>query len=716
MPDWNITGGNFSGGTLAAEGVNKCRYTLQAGGMDKLNFWVPGAADGTPPVDVSDAVTLAYNSGTVFRGFVAAMIPQASGGAEGFAVEVLGDMHKLARTPFLQRVAVTDTPATYAYTTRAVLGFNNSGTRLNLAQTLEDIIDSTVARHGLTSGLMLDGYSQDVPIMEVTDMTVLEAMQRCLVWSPDAVLWYDHAANSVLVTKLANMVNVNVASADLSGISTDQKKRFPVEGVLILWETIDVVDGEEYRTIEEDSAGTTTGMDVAVVTIPLRGKDLVIQEQECMVDAIPRGNLDFTAANLKTWLGEHFPELKTWADGAHTSALSLVSLRQTVNAAAKTGLGTIPTYTDAGTPLGDAYPSQIIGGAVPPWQSGISAAPVDISIILKPGADFDSEVSLWNFFPGDEKIRELRLRVTGTDAASITYRKTVDNGMNEEPVPGLASAWLTALNAAAPACTLTIPGAEAVANIYPGKKLTVTGAFALGPAVVQAVTVDVDAGTSTVTCGPLNRLTPPDYVELLRSGSRRSPVTNGSGDSRTDSAVKGQTVATVAAARVQDTHTPPPPIAIGYFAPRLKKPGEVTIAEGLVVWEEFQGVGPLGTATIRGRNTGVAEQDFTFVAADDGHYIYATVTRVRVFTSEYLFPSAAYAFHSSEHYWTFDSVTINKAATVPEPAATNQTHWPLARWWKAVGDGGERVQPLHNGAALYCPPIGLSYVTPGAPS
>ena len=701
MANWTINGGDFAGETLAAALISGVRFTIQNGGRDSAGFSIADAAPdpSSAPLAMGDDVTLSYDGTVRFRGFVRACIPRENGRSAGWDVSLDGALLKLERTPYKQRRAITG--STYAYFSNVNLGFDEDGNRTDLATTIADIISDTSARHGLSAGSILSGYTTIAPQMQMQDVTAYEAIQRCLSWCPDAVLFLNHSSGNISLVKPASLSGVTLASSgDGNGVASvqlDQKKRFPVAGVEIIYETTTTVDGVSEMDVSIDDAGDTSGMDVVSITIPLSGGEGMILKQDCKTETIPRGYTDFSGSELKEWLGKHVPELETWAAGAHTSALSLVSLTQTVDSTNKVGLGTIPDFGGD-----DAYPRRILSGACPTWQSGVSSAPVVIKVVLKPGSAFASESSLANFFPGDQKIREFTFHFTGTDAETLTYTKLIQTEGGESPLSGLADDWYAALSANAPAGTIELVGDEPRLDVMPGNKLTLTGPYAVTDAVVQAVTVDVDAGRTVITFGPQGRLTPADLVELSRAGGRRSPVVPGSGTPRTSATPGGKSVEGSVATAVRSVVPTPPALTGGYFWPTLKEPGKVTIAAGLVVYEHLATAGCTDGQVMGGLDF-ISEADFGSLV--DGTYIWAEVTRTQGGPGEIMVTVGSDFFMTGNHYWNYDECNLNSGTTLPSPTE-NMVAWPLALY--TISGGKETVKPLHTGAALYCPPIGFS--------
>ncbi len=542
MPDWTLIAGGSTTvlATLKGSGL---RYTVEAGMKDHASFFIACAdAAATAPLTIAQDVEIRYGADVCFQGFVSGVERVFRGGSEAWAVTLAGAGQKLDRCPHTQRVAVGPPPAVgmppeYAWTSSVLLGFDQNGDRLNLRNTIVDLLADTQSRHGLANGSILTGHDVTAPLMEMKDVTTGEALRRCLAMVPDAVCWYAHAEGLIYISKPASMTTVTTAgSGDGSGVASlhlDSKSRFPVGGVIVNWETTATVDGEPRVTIEPDEAGTVTGLDVPIITIPLRGPAFTTQRMECKTALLPRTPADLTAAQWVEFFEDFVPELKGLE--IEPGQFEIGTVKQTVDVDAKVGLGAVPEVL--GLP---AYPRLLRGGGVPAWQAGISSAPVLLEFTVKPGADVKDNVKLLEKFGRRSgQVLEFKWNGTGTDAQSTTYDQPLQTDGGEEPAMGLAAEWLASLNAPSPAGTVEFAGQEPRLDFSPGQKLTLTGAVAVTGAVIQRVTVDVDAGRTVVQFGPVSPLNPADMVELMRAGSRRSPVVNGSGSPRTSSAATG---------------------------------------------------------------------------------------------------------------------------------------------------------------------------------
>ena len=291
---------------------------------------------------------------------------------------------------------------------------------------------------------------------------------------------------------------------------------------------------------------------------------------------------------------------------------------------------------------------------------------------------------------------------TGTDAVTKTYQKVIQTAGAEAPLAGLATAWLAALNSSAPAGRLTRIGTEAPLNVKPGNRLTLTGAFAGTDAIVQSLTVDVDRGRSTVVFGPQSQLSPPDYVELMRAGSRRSPVLRAGGANRTSAEPQGKDLNGATSPGFKNTAVDPGKTPPAYFCATLKGNRVVNIAYGQLRLNGFSnGINYCDSGIIQHNHLGLGNEitgtDFTIdTVPEGGKYIWIDIQRaVSSPTQDPIFvmldPSGTESVHSTINGWKFDDATLEIGNSLPSGEIV-----PIARYTEE--DGVPVLKQLHIGA------------------
>ncbi len=733
MP-WTLTSANYSGTSFAAAGISSCQITKNGAGGDSCSLYLPGDSSGTPPFTELENVTIfAPDGSAAFRGFVDACPRAASATAQGWNVTLLGNLKKLDRITYLQRIQTVDDdgePAV-AFLAEGVLGYDQDGVRLNSAETIAEILAfASTAGSGLSTGSILSGTDITLPQMNVDSMTCLEAIRRVLMFHPDASLYLDHASNTVHVTRPASQSVVTRASSG-SGSGANQveqqgKRRYRVNGITIQWKTTSNVNGVEHTHIVTDAVGTSApALDVVVIPIDLQGQEITTQSQECVTDTIPRFLTDFTLTEWKDFLLKNCPDFAATMPTA--GQIKLVSMTQTIDESTKVGLGSIPEVDPdgGGGPMAAiaAYPRMLIGGSIPLWQAGISAAATRITVKLAPGDDISDNPALYALFDRhDEKTLELDIPVTGTDAQSITYTTaTITEG--ESPVLGLALDYFTALNADAPAGIYHRTTLDPDYALAPGKRLTLTGPWPCIAAVIQQVTLDVFSGKAAVRFGPNGILSPPDMVSLLRAGSRSTRLRNTGSSSRTSSTPSGREIkGTTGGATRSNPATRTTEAYTEYKVKQLTcsgTSGSVSIGGGTLITgtpgtvaDEYNNLPIFPAAPIRTVDVSGASS----VTVNDGDTIWAKVTYEGV---------SSYALYGGENTtigidpyritcrlqiawalpYAVDHTAYVAQPTQPPPliegypaepgdTVTNYAYWPIARI--AIADGIMTIHPIQT--------------------
>jgi hypothetical protein len=545
---WTAQIGAGSATAFSALKITSAVVSLQAGGEDSAELAFALNASASAPADENDAVIIREGANIYFRGYVVRVEPFADGGREGWAVQCSGLSSNLNRITYRQRYAIG--PATpsqsYGYKTRCQLGVSNLGTNQTTAQTISDVLTyAATESSGVATGSILSGVALTVPSQEVVDSTCMECIRTPLRWHPDCVSWFDHVASTFNVAKPSALSTITKAvSGNGSGCKMIRQKplrRRITRGVVLTFETVNTVDGVEWIDLTEQTAGATSGVDIVRRTITLKGTDTVTQSQETKTAPLIDNSSSLT--NIRNWIIKHFPDVAETNPVAGN--VQVVSVSQVVDVDEKVGPGDVPIVS--GLPK---YPRELIGGSIPPWQAGISAAPTTITIVLRWLGDV-ANPALYKLFDKETGLLTLTRELTGTDATTTVYRTSASTTGETAP-DGLAQAYYDAISTEAPSGTVVFVGDEIDRTLVPGKKLTTTGLFALTGAVIQSTTADIFSGRTTVNFGPINpRISPDDFIALQRAGERAvkpslTPVglrTSGAvtGSSNVEGSVAGRT-------------------------------------------------------------------------------------------------------------------------------------------------------------------------------
>jgi hypothetical protein len=580
---WTVQIGAGSAVSFPTAKVSGCQVSFNAGGIDTASLTIAKDATTSPaPAAENDTLILAYSGTVYFRGYVTQVMPAADGGNEGWTINCNAKSGNLQRVTYQQPYA-TGADDTLKYKTRCILGLSDGAE----PQTTDECIDAILAYAqpftGVASGNILSSSGTYFPKIEVVDSTCWEAVQQVMRWHPDCVMWYDHVADVVNVTRPASLATTVTKAISGNGSGARQFKGTPlqrrvVRGVVLKFETTSTVDGISYTDITQQVGGpNSSGLDVVIRTIALNGTDTVTQSQYCKTQSIPQVPADLAGPAGKSWIEDHFPEFRDLNFVA--GQVGVVSVKQTVDTANKVGLGTIPT---TGTPPVARYPRELIAGAIPPWQPGISACPVTVEVVLRWTGDTWNE-KLAELFSGAEKTLTLSVDMTGTDATTQTYSIATTTGGEVAP-DGLAQAYYDALSVNAPAGTATWVDTEIDRNLKPGKKLTLTGSFPVTGAVIQSVAADLFSGRTTVNYGPINtRLAPQDFIALQRAGERAVKPSFYGGGVRESGALRGKSnVEGAVSVRQRNSSRAAPPPPRKFFTVLAKTNAQVEVLAGQV--------------------------------------------------------------------------------------------------------------------------------------
>jgi len=622
MP-WEIS----THGEFADIGVIGCTATFQNGGNDSCMLTIARDVDASGEWEEGDAVTITSPSGTFFQGIVSGLELAADGGSEHHILTLSSRWKLLEEIVYLQPFASGELNAT-KYKSRVILGIDNTGAR----QTSAGIIASVLAYANtqgasIPLGGILSGVTLTPPQFEMVDATCAEVIRQVMRWHPDCVVYFDHAGGGGLhIVKAADLPTVSRSSAGQPAARKTPRSALS-RGVVIHYERSSVVNGQSYTEIVDDSAGVTTGPRVNHFTIPLRGPTIVTQEQAVETMDIPASTSD---PNLGDWLKLKFPEIAEANPGP--GEIEVLSIKQTVKADEAIGPGSVLA----------SYPRELIKGAIQPWMTGVSAAPVTVTVRLKFTGAADDNPDLYALFTGAHKVADFQVELMGTDALDQTYR-TASGGGGETVPTGLAAAVYAAMSAEFAEGGYTHVGAEPDLALMPGRRLALTGPVAVTASPIQSSSVDVFSGRVSVAYGPQNgNLSPMDWLELQRAGERTRPLVNYPLTIRSDStaAASGAVTGATGGRVVNSTRRTPPPSDL-FFACKPGGSGKIKVEDGAVALvydneirqepvsggEFTAGDGDKIYCVVRPQGAGVvAEIEVrNGIALDEGHFLIAEI-------------------------------------------------------------------------------------------
>ncbi len=576
---WSIS----PGGDFTAAKVIGCTRNLQAGGKDTCTLVFAKNADEAHAFAEDAAVTVAGPGGTFFSGVVACPERSATGSDEEHSVRLVTKWKWLEEIPYIQLFAAGATPGTTRYKSRVILGLDTTGARQTAAQIIADILAYANSQGaGISVGTIALGETLTPPLMEMTDATCAEALRSVLRWHPDCVVYWDYAAGGTLNMEKGSSLNTISRTAGPSGTHHGTRaKVYPrgdmlLRGVQIHYEVTSTVDGIAYNNIVTDGAGASTGRRVAHLTIPLQGANITTQSQYCQTQNIPTSKTD---PNFPAWIKARWPDFV--ATNPLAGQFELTDPEQEVHEDEEVGPGTTLS----------TYPRELIKGQIQPWMTGVSACPVTVKVRVRHKGSAAANPKFYKLFTRPDKILELTTEVMGTDAHTRTY-STVSGTPSEAVPTGLAAAYFQAFQSVTEEGEFENVGAEPDVDIVPGVKLSLTGAVTVSGAPVQSCSTDVFSGRTSARFGPMNAsLTPSDFVEIQRAGSRSRPLVNPGGNPRITSGADsgGGTIKGATGGRLKSSSITAGVPDEDFFTCKPGATGAISIAEGAVVSAQWPG-------------------------------------------------------------------------------------------------------------------------------
>lgn len=628
--------------TLESLGLTLAAGNFRVQGISTMTLDRAADFDATPILSYGAAVILACDGTPFFQGKVASVPTYASGSQEGQAVEVADAWGDLEETIYQEE---WNTGTTAILQPRAVLGLGEIGgtwTYLTVAQQVRKIME-----YAISQGVALQiGYvptGERLLPTEIANVSCAEAIQMALKYHPDWIPWIDHSTTppTFNVTPIGSAAGAAFAvdgTGPVEAFEVTSRSDLLPASVRIVYESADVVDGEVWRKVYVDkypADGPDGGPQVLTASIPLEGMQMQIQKTRIQSRLLPT-----SSANAVAWLKEQFPVIAAIPDAdlfCDTWALELV---------AENPLDFPPAISPQVSRMTFAEPEecthQLLRGTIEDWMYK-KVGPVRVYFHLTARPTVSALLRrVVEALPSE-------LIITGTDAATKTY-KSVAHWSPAESVPtGIAQAVYDALHAAMPyQGSVTISAPEMPLEPYHGRVISLPPTWPGMTAPVHSVDWDVASGTMTLGFGPAPHLAPADFLELQRI-LRARPVTWWSFDER-DSGKFGYEAGPSARG---DT-------VGGHDAPKADPVGPLGIAEQFRVSDPFFNAGDAtwhvrvnegyvlginpepGLTNPMGYATCAAEADLTITAGDS---LYVKV--------------------STDHMDLVDGAVIHKAAAVP---------------------------------------------------
>ncbi len=374
-----------------------------------------------------------------------------------------------------------------------ILGKNIDDEYISIGAVIAEVLDYAILRGAPFSYAGLAALTAEPPSDEQTDVTCSEVIRKMIRWVPDTVCWFDYAP-AVPVLHFARRGAATAIQlpciGDTEQIDICSREDLVKHGVVINYERIDTIDGEQIPAIEQDFAGDTAdAFMTATFTIGIAGLQLATQSVVVTVDE--EWNADFTEGAF--WK-EHVPELADMQD--------LVI--------------TVPGAT------GVNFPHILLSGTVPAWTNKSAG-----------NKSFFATIGYTDANGSTVEASQYQFDVILTDAETKTYTREISSALADDTPTGLAAMLLGSINAVHWQGRFQLLAEECSGDIHPGNVLDLTGGLAAWDgmrAAIQQVTFDLDMGRTSLQFGPPEYLGLADYISLLNAN--RTRVTHYSADSR----------------------------------------------------------------------------------------------------------------------------------------------------------------------------------------
>ena len=510
---WTIqcTSGDYTSAvdpaTLNLSAFNR---TLVSQAPDVLTFQAAGNFDSAAIFPYNSTITLNRNGFPWFSGIVKEPRRIGEPNQEALAYTVYGPWYYLEKCIYQQvwkRYDAGTGTVVDDYRSRVILCQTAAGARITSGAQISAAITYAISMGAAITLGTVDPAIQ-LPWSEERDLTCAEVIIRMLRWSPDAVCWFDYATTppTFHCRLRANLTAVSypvTTLSPLSALSIIARKDLQVPGVLLRYEQSSSVDGTEYQSITEDSAGNVADLETVISTIELAGSNSTSVSEKLVTEAWPSEQTD------KAWWKKHCPPLQLTLDADLT--ISDVTIKE----ADGTNLNTI------------THDRFLLEGRIQDWMTGITGIEVTVAAIAKKiikGGDGYSEV---------ESVQEnVSFNVIATNAAtgtghSRTYHTTASATPGESVPVGVAAALYAAWNQLQYDGQIMLTAEDAGDALIMGRKLNLTGGLAAWTsmnAIVQQVSEALDSGVTTIIFGPARQISPADMISLLAAFRRRQPA------------------------------------------------------------------------------------------------------------------------------------------------------------------------------------------------
>lgn len=492
----------------SAAGIESPVLTLRANGMDDLAFRIKGDFLATPAFAYASTIYLATSpDGTTFTcrfvGRITEIPRSANGTAEELFYRASGPWWWLEQISYMQQfrhmVDATHTLANVTYP-RVVLGQSDAGAQIDYGAQIAAVIDYAVSVGAPFVKGTIDTLTV-MPYSEHTNLRCADAIRQCLRFFPDTVCWfdYDNRVAGVPIPKMhcrkpANLSTASIAilNAAPNSISMTPRYDLQVPGVKVFYDALSTLNGQSYRSVSTDSAGTTTDPRAVPLLWELEGSNIETISQAITVAAYPA-----SPYTDKAFWRSLVPFLADIADA------DLV----------------ISSVTRAG-----GYPlietNYVTDGQITQWM-------IDTHALHAHEETWTATVQYIRKNAGAVEASEkktVRVKLLSTDGVTRTYTALASQTAGESVPTGIAAALYASWNRLHWDGDFQLVEQDAAFSCVPGMLANLTGgltAWATMNALVQVATIDLAQGSTRVTTGTCGRLEADSLLALWRAAHFR---------------------------------------------------------------------------------------------------------------------------------------------------------------------------------------------------
>lgn len=516
---WYISTDSANWVTLASAGIVNAQLTLRTNGPDDLSFDLLGDFLAADDYASGATIYLATGANTSaltcrFVGRVTTLPRQAMRTDERRTYRASGGLWWLDQITYqTQWQYLNGSNQLYNATVpRCILGQSDTGAARTMGAEITASLAWAIARGAPLQTGTVDDLAT-CPYSEHLNISCLEVIRQAIRLQPDVVCYCDYntKSNGIYVPTVhcraaasLGAVTIPALATSMETISMTPRYDLQLPGITIYYESTNTYNGGSFKTIATDTAGTTTDPRSVSLLVELQGFSVQTIQQAITVTAYPVAFTD------KTFWRSHVPWLADIADADLTIASPTRSGQKSLG-------------------------NWLAEGQIAPWMN------VDTET-----ETFTATITYTRRTSGniDETgTKTVAIKLLSCGGTTRTYQGVLSYDAAEAQPSGLAAALYASWGRLAWDGSFTMVEAEASFQAAPGKVVNISGGLAAWSsmsAIVQDISVDIEAGITRVTTGTCGRLQADSLIALWRGVHfRRFAV---SSVSRTNAGASASTV------------------------------------------------------------------------------------------------------------------------------------------------------------------------------